>query len=339
MRIQKTSKTADVTVAYDEYIVEELRKIGQGRWDSHLKMWRFPIHKYQALMYLKHEVLKSNLPKDEKLKVFKEHMLRKGYSIQTIKAYLNHLNRYLIFSNNYVDLDLINDYICIMMYRQEQSFTYVNQLVSSLKLYCRYTKEFSIDDIVSMERPKKENKLPKVMSKDQLKRLFDATDNLKYKTAMMVSYSAGLRVSEVSKLKISDIDSDQMLIRVNQGKGRKDRLVPLSEHLLLQLRNYYKVFQPKEWLFENRIGDHLTTRSFQKVFERSRAKACLKSHVTFHSLRHSFATHLLEEGVNLRYIQEILGHASSKTTEVYTRVSTKHYKNIHNPLDTLFKGS
>ena len=172
------------------------------------------------------------------------------------------------------------------MYKYETSFTYVNQLVSSMKLYCRYTKELSIEEIISIERPKREKKLPKVMSKDQIKQLFDATDNQKHLTAMMISYSTGLRISEVVNLKLEDIDSQQMIIKVKQGKGRKDRLVPLSNKLLKQLRDFYMLYEPKVWLFENPAGDHLSTRSLQKAFVKSRVKSKLKIYVTFHSLRH-----------------------------------------------------
>lgn len=328
-------RSVDVDVRYDPNIVDQLRKVGGGHWNPVQKVWHFPLDKYDDLMFIKHEVVKSNLPKDKKLKRFEEHMLRKGYSRDTILAYIGHLGRYLDYSKNYVDIDIFNEYVGLLMYQYQKSFTYVNQLISGMKLYCRYTKELSIDEIISIERPKKEKKLPKVMTKSQVKLLFDSTSNMKYLTAMMLAYSAGLRVSEVAKLKIEDIDSDQMLIRIRQGKGRKDRLVPLSEKLLVHLRDYYQLYEPKVWLFENPIGDHLTTRTLQKAFADSRVKSKMQSYMTFHSLRHSFATHLLEEGVSLRYIQEILGHASSRTTEIYTHVSTKHYKDIKNPLDAL----
>jgi len=337
LRIQKSMRSVDVDVKYDPYIVNQLKKIGGGYWNPVQKVWHFPLDKYEELMFIKHEVIKANIPKDKKLKVFTEHMQRKGYSIDTIKAYIGHLDRYLDYSNNYVDIDVFNEYVGLMMYQDEKSFTYVNQLVSGMKLYCKFTKELSIDEIISIERPKKQKKLPKVMTKAQVKLLFDATDNQKYLTAMMLSYSAGLRVSEVANLKIEDIDSEQMVIRIKQAKGRKDRIVPLSKHLLDQLRDYYKLYEPKTWLFENPLNDHLTTRTLQKAFSNSRIKAKLQTYVTFHSLRHSFATHLLEAGVSLRYIQAILGHSSSRTTEVYTHVSTKHYSEISNPLDTLYE--
>jgi len=337
MRIQKSERSVDVKVDYSPYVVECLRNIGSGFWNKEYKCWQFPLHKYDELMKMKHEVLKSNNSADDKIKILREHMIRKAYSKHTIDAYIGHLNRYLIYSHNYVDIDVINEYIGLMLYKYECSYTYVNQLVSGIKLYCRYTKELALEDIISIDRPKKEKKLPKVMTKQQVQKIFQATKNNKHLIAMMIAYSAGLRVSEVVNLKIEDVDSEQMVMRVEQGKGRKDRLVPLSKKLLIHLREFYFIYEPKEWLFENAAGDHLSTRTLQKAFANSREKANLKTYVTFHSLRHSFATHLLEAGVNLRYIQAVLGHNSSRTTEIYTHVATSHYKTLANPLDSLYQ--
>lgn len=337
MRIQKSEKTVDVIVAYDPYIVECLRQIGSGYWNSEMKIWQFPLYKYDELMKMKHEVIKSNSTKQEKLKILKDHMYRKGYSNNTIDSYIGHMTRYLDYSGNYVDADIINEYSGYMIYKKKSSYTYVNQMVSAVKLYCRHTKEISIGEIIDVDRPKTEKKLPKVMSKKQIQNLFEATKNLKHQTAMMLSYSTGLRVSEVVNLKLENIDSDQMTIKVIQGKGGKDRLVPLSKKMLKHLREFYTIYEPKEWMFENAIGNHLSTRTLQKAFVAAKEKAKIKTPATFHSLRHSFATHLLEAGVSLRYIQEILGHSSSRTTEVYTHVATSHFKTLVNPLDNLYR--
>lgn len=152
----------------------------------------------------------------------------------------------------------------------------------------------------------------------------------------MIAYSCGLRVSEVANLQLNDIDSDRMLITIRQGKGRKDRVTNLSKKMLTQLRNYYKEYKPNKWLFENLDKNApITTRTLQKVYNRAAKKAGIKKKTTFHSLRHTVATHLLESGVDLRYIQELLGHSSSKTTEIYTHVSKKSIQGIPNPLDSL----
>lgn len=189
---------------------------------------------------------------------------------------------------------------------------------------------------IDLERPKKEKKLPEILSKNEISKLLKAVKNLKHKAILYLVYSAGLRVGEVVKLKPTDIDSDRMLIPIIQGKGKKDRYTILSETALSILRQYVKVYKPEHWLFPGQHPDkHLTERSVQKVFGNARIDAKIRKNVSVHNLRHSFATHLLEGGVNLRYIQELLGHSSSKTTEIYTHVTQKNLSNIISPLDTI----
>ncbi len=189
---------------------------------------------------------------------------------------------------------------------------------------------------IDLERPKKEKKLPEILSKNEISKLLKAVKNLKHKAILYLVYSAGLRVGEVVKLKPTDIDSDRMLIHIIQGKDKKDRYTILSETALSILRQYVKVYKPEHWLFPGQHPDkHLTERSVQKVFDNARIDAKIRKDVSVHNLRHSFATHLLEGGVNLRYIQELLGHSSSKTTEIYTHVTQKNLSNIISPLDTI----
>ncbi len=166
--------------------------------------------------------------------------------------------------------------------------------------------------------------------------MLEVTSNEKHKSALMLAYSCGLRVSEVAMMQVKDIDSERMVVVVHQGKGRKDRITLLSEKMLDQLRIYYKTYRPKVWLFENPLKDGpISGRTLQQVFRNSAKKAEIRSDATFHSLRHSFATHLLENGTDLRFIQELLGHSSSKTTEIYTHVSRASLNRITNPLDQL----
>lgn len=149
-------------------------------------------------------------------------------------------------------------------------------------------------------------------------------------------YSAGLRVSEVTRLEIQDIDSDRMLIKIKQGKGKKDRYVMLANSILLQLRDYFKEYRPCRWLFEGATKqNHISERTIQKIFKTVCSNAGIRKKVSVHSLRHSFATHLLENGTDIRYIQELLGHSSSKTTEIYTHVSKKNITNIKSPFDDI----
>jgi site-specific recombinase XerD len=193
--------------------------------------------------------------------------------------------------------------------------------------------------VETLPRPKKERKLPSVLGYDEVVRILNSVTNEKHKTILFMVYSAGLRVGEVVRLKVGDIDSSRMLIRVRQGKGMKDRYTMLSEIALTQLRKYYQLYKPETWLFTGFKNEgHLTERTVQRVFEEARDKAGVSKDATVHTLRHSFATHLLESGTDLRYIQELLGHSSSKTTEIYTHVTEKSIVKIQSPLDKLMKG-
>ncbi|MEO9869661.1 tyrosine-type recombinase/integrase [Ekhidna sp.] len=165
------------------------------------------------------------------------------------------------------------------------------------------------------------------------------TPNLKHKALLTVLYSAGLRVGELLSLKITDIDADHMRIWVREGKGCKDRLTTLSPHLLKLLRLYYQRYRPENYLFEGSAGHQYSSTSVRKVLNRASLKAGIKKKVKPHTLRHSFATHLLEQGTNLRYIQSLLGHGSSKTTEIYTHVSSRNLEDIKSPLDSMVSKS
>ncbi|GGI24374.1 tyrosine-type recombinase/integrase [Pedobacter mendelii] len=179
--------------------------------------------------------------------------------------------------------------------------------------------------VEKIHRPRPEHKLPNVLSKEEIKLILEALTNIKHKTMLSLIYSCGLRRSELLHLKPTDIDSKRNLIFIKQSKGKKDRIVPLSLKILEMLREYYKLYHPKVWLFEGQKTENLySEKSLQSVLKQALSKAKIIKPVTLHWLRHSYATHLLENGTDLRYIQELLGHNSSKTTEIYTHVSTKH---------------
>jgi site-specific recombinase XerD len=189
----------------------------------------------------------------------------------------------------------------------------------------------------SLHRPKKEHKLPKVLSKNEVKRIFDSCNNIKHRCILMLIYSSGLRRSELIDLEISDIDSERMVVNIKGAKGKKDRISLLSENTLNLLREYYKSYKPKVHLFEGLKGCKYSPTSVANILKKSAQKAGIIKNVTPHMLRHSFATHLLEQGTDLRYIQELLGHNSSKTTEIYTHVSKKAIDKIRNPIDDFFE--
>lgn len=187
-----------------------------------------------------------------------------------------------------------------------------------------------------IERPKKEFKLPEILSQKEVLNILKSLKNEKHRAILFITYSAGLRVGEVVKLKVADINTDRKLIHIRQGKGRKDRYTVLSDIALQVLHEYQRKYNPKEWLFPSTMQDkHITERTVQRVFENACKTANIKKEVSVHALRHSFATHLLENGTDLRYIQELLGHKNSTTTEIYTHVSERDIRKIRSPLDSI----
>lgn len=196
------------------------------------------------------------------------------------------------------------------------------------------------DLIMNLPRPKKEKKLPTVLTADEVLRILAALPNLKHKTILMLTYSSGLRIGEVVRLKLHDLDNERFLVHIRQGKGRKDRVTVLSRSAYEMICLYMEKERPYDWLFPGADRDqHITERSIQRIFERARVTAGIRKPATVHTLRHSFATHLLEGGTDLRYIQELLGHESVKTTQIYTHVSTKDARRVMSPLDRILPSS
>jgi integrase/recombinase XerD len=259
----------------------------------------------------------------------------KMYSFNTAKTYIS---CFAIFMKSFKDIPLIEiSETDIQAYlngliRAGKSGTYVNQMVNAIKFY--YENVMGMPNRFYMiDRPEKTERLPKVLSKDEVQRIIANTANIKHKCIVSLLYSAGLRRQELLDMKITDIDSGRMMIRVSQGKGKKDRYTVLSKTLLDDLRLYFKEWRPKEYLFEGIAGQKYTASSVRSIIVRAAKKAKIWKTVTPHMLRHSFATHLLEAGTDLRYIQTLLGHTSSKTTEVYTQVTLVNVQQIKSPLD------
>ncbi|HUV37806.1 MAG TPA: site-specific tyrosine recombinase/integron integrase [Patescibacteria group bacterium] len=268
----------------------------------------------------------------------KRELKLRGYSPKTEKVYVRHVEHFAgYFGRSPAELDLehIRQYLFYLTTEKKVSTSRRDQAVSALKfLYGRVLGRPFIAE--SLPRPKKEHKLPAVLSTDEVKRFLDSVRNIKHLAILMLMYSAGLRVGEVVKLKEEDIDSDRGTIHVREAKGRKDRYTILSDVALEVLRMYWRLYKPRDWLFPgDRDGRHITIRTVQKVVEQTRIRAGIRKPFSAHSLRHSFATHLLENGTDLRYIQELLGHKSSKTTEVYTHVTRRDIMRITSPLDSI----
>ena len=290
-------------------------------------------------MQAKYPGLKTGKPSDDCIPPkYLEKLLRKRYSPNTIKTYVSYIKS---FTTEFQDRSLesvttgdINDYILGLIRNKGISASQQNQRINAIKFYYEQVlgrkKEY-----YHLNRPKKEKKLPNVLTVEEVEQIIKHCNNLKHKCILMTLYSGGLRRSELINLKITDIDSQRMLIRITHSKGKKDRYTLLSQKLVQLLRDYYRWYKPKYWLFEGQGGGQYSATSIENIFRKALKKAQIKKHATPHTLRHSFATHLLEQGINLRYIQEILGHSSTKTTEIYTHVSSKHLTKIQNPLDKL----
>jgi len=260
--------------------------------------------------------------------------LRK-YSLNTAKIYIHMFEQFLNYYQDVDSLSLneldIRNYL-LHLIQEGKSDAFVNQSINAIKFYYEVVLEMP-NRFYSIERPIKEEKLPEILSKKEAISIVNNCNNIKHKCILGLLYSAGLRRSELINLKIHDIDSKRMIIRVQNAKGKKDRYTLLSKNILNDLRQYFREWTPEEYLFEGPKGGKYSASSIQKIIVRAARSAGITRRVTAHMLRHSFATHLLEAGTDLRYIQTLLGHNSPKTTEIYTHVATHQYKNIKNPLD------
>ncbi|PKV51563.1 site-specific recombinase XerD [Aquimarina sp. MAR_2010_214] len=259
----------------------------------------------------------------------------KRYALNTCKIYISLFEKFI---NQYPDKDIvelseqeIRAYLQLLI-RQKKSNSYINQTINSIKFYYEVVMGMP-NRFYSIERPRKEQKLPQVLSKEEILAMIANTNNIKHRCIVSLLYSAGLRRSELLELKIQDIDSKRMLIHIKNAKNNKDRYSLLSKTVLKELRVYYKEWKPKKYLFEGLKGTKYSGSSVKEIVVKAAEKSKINRRVTPHMLRHSFATHLLENGTDLRYIQTLLGHGSTKTTEIYTQVAINNFKSIKNPLD------
>ncbi len=295
--------------------------------------------------FLQEKVIRDNLPLDinwyrnrtktSSYKYVPEAYLSKlelkRYALNTCKTYISQFEKFINKFPNHTIIELseqeIRTYLQQLI-QQKKSHSYINQAINSIKFY--YETVMGMPNrFYSIERPRKQQKLPNVLAKEDILKMIDTTKNIKHKCIISLLYSSGLRRSELLELKITDIDSSSMLIKVRQAKGNKDRYTILNQTVLDNLRAYYKLYKPKLYLFESiKSEKKYSASSVLKIVNQAAKKAKINQSVHPHMLRHSFATHLLEEGIDLRYIQVLLGHSSSKTTEIYTHVAIKKFKNI-----------
>lgn len=262
----------------------------------------------------------------------------KRFSYASIKTYKSALIKFLTAfperSPQTISIKDIEQFIQSYTLQNNSSQSSQKQLVGAIKFLYRELlgKNYSLNYLYPDRR---EYKIPVVLSKNEVARLLDTIDNIKHRAIITIIYSAGLRLNEALNLKISDVDSERMVLKITQSKGKKDRYVMLSQKLLQLLRQYYVHHRPKIYLFEGQYGNMYSPRSVQAIFKKALKKAAISKPVTVHTLRHSFATHLLESGTDIRVIQQLLGHSSIKTTQIYTHVSATTISKVQSPFDQL----
>ncbi len=331
----------------DNFTLNYIRSLQDVKWSQTKKSWYVPDSDFyrkefrlqpatEELLYRSPTKIRPvNHPHFRK---FMETLHLMGYSPNTLRTYCNEFTQLLVYlkeqSAEAANEETIRSYVLYCINTLRLSENTLHSRINALKFY--YEKVLKRDKFfMEIPRPKKAFQLPKAFHKDEIKRLFELTTNLKHNTILKACYGMGLRVSEIINLRIEDIDSKNMQVLIARGKGKKDRYVNLPDSLLNQLRSYYLEYKPKEYLFEGQFGDRFSIRSVQKIFKDAKEKAQIFKRGGIHTLRHSFATHLLENGTDLRFIQELLGHNDIKTTLVYTHVSDLVLRKIKSPLDDM----
>ncbi len=334
----KGSKRIAVYFEKNAELIARIKQLEGARWSQSLMAWHLPDTEENRKRF-NIAPLSHSLPSVEgiaQIEKFKQLLRSKRYSESTITTYSEALKSFLMFYRNKAIIDITNEDVIIYnneyILKNNLSASYQNQIVNAIKLFFQTIRDTKML-VDKIHRPKNAKTLPNVLSKEETFRLIDVTTNLKHKTLLALIYSSGLRISEAINMKIIDIDSQRMLIHIKNAKGKKDRYTLLSTKVLGLLREYYTIYKPKSFLFEGQSGDQYSSRSAQSVLQQSAKKAGITRLISLHTLRHSFATHLLESGTDLRYIQDLLGHSSPKTTMIYTHVSSTSLKKIINPFD------
>jgi len=260
------------------------------------------------------------------------------YSKQTISSYMSALKLFFEFITknklSQISNDHIQNYLQFCREEKQYSNSALRQSIAAIRYFYLHILKEPEPDALNV-KIRKSQKLPLVLSKEEIIKLLKVTTNIKHKSILMMIYSAGLRLGELLNLKLSDIDSDRMKIHIRQGKGKKDRYVFLSQKLLELLKIYFIEYKPTDYLFEGQKKNKYSPKSVQSVMKQALKKAAIRKPATVHTLRHSFATHLLEDGTDIRYIQQLLGHKKLETTQIYTHITGSAMDKIKSPLDSL----
>lgn len=294
--------------------------------------------KYQAKTNIEKTQRQQLSPKKiDLLEQYERYLIGIRLSENTVATYTTFIIQLLLYLKDsslaHIDNEFIRLFVEAIILKKKYSISTHRQMMSALKHFGHLFKETNIDDL-ALHSPKKSTYLPEVLSQREVVQLLSSTTNIKHRTILAVLYSAGLRIGELINLNISDIDTDRMQIAIHQAKGRKDRYVMLAESILPLLNNYLMSYTPKTYFIEGAFGKRYSASSIRSFLHKSCQKAGIKKRVTPHTLRHSYATHLIENGVGLRHIQELLGHSKPETTMIYTHVAKKDLLSIKSPLDT-----
>jgi integrase/recombinase XerD len=275
---------------------------------------------------------------EEAVTAMEQKMILARYSHRTIKSYKSALRTFIMHYDDQKPSQLtrkqIDDYILMLIKEKKISEAYQNTIQCAIKyFYCEVVAQS--DQVEKLVRMRKSDKLPNVLSEQEVVRLLKSVENIKHRIILSIIYSGGLRLSEVTNLRLTDIQMDMKRIFIKNAKGKKDRCTILSDRVIHGLNTYLEVYKPVFWLFEGATGGQYSDRSVQEIFTTAKLKSKINPLATTHTLRHSFATHLIEKGIDMRYVQELLGHESSKTTEIYTHITKKGWENLLSPLDSL----
>lgn len=337
-----------------------IKKIPYNYWDAKNRWWTIPFsERFLSEIKIKAQSMElkilyeEEIVKEERVKrispydianyhrcpeVYSRKLIELRYTPKTTKTYKSMFEEFINYYNS-LDIMQIDDkqiiaFLQYLVTERKVSPSYQNQSINAIKFFYEHVLG-GVRKFYFLERPRKEKRLPNVLNEKEITKTIKLVKNLKHKAIIMITYSGGLRISEVISLKVKDIDSQRMQIFVRQAKGRKDRYTLLSKKALVVLRDYFREYEPKEWLFEGIKGRQYSESSIYTIVKEAFQRAGIKKKASPHTLRHCFGTHLLENGTDIRYIQVLMGHASIKTTEIYTHMTTKGFDKIENPLDKL----
>lgn len=327
----------------DTQLIQQLKdSFKNAKWSATERCWYLPdsaiTRKKLSIAPRENQWEKIHEINRPEIQRFTEQLQLKAYSPNTIKTYTTEMASLLVILKQHPVKNLtperIRSYLLYCVNELKISENHLHSKVNALKFY--YEKVLGNEKFFfEIPRPKKPSSLPVVLNEREIRRMFERTDNPKHRLMLQLCYGMGLRVSEIVKLKIEHIDSKRMQVRIAAAKGKKDRYVNLPESILDDLRSYYRQFRPSDYLFEGQDGGIYAIRSVQAVFQQAMKRAGIRKKVGIHSLRHSYATHLLEYGTDISYIQKLLGHHDIKTTLRYTHISKKDTGKVKSPLDRM----